>query len=514
MVLQPGHAVGPYTITRELGQGGMATVYLARHDKLDRDVAIKVMHDSFRQDVAFLSRFEREAQIVGQLDHPHIVPVYDYSDYEGAPYLVMKYVTGKTLKAILNREDDLSLEEVLRIIGAVADALTYAHERGVLHRDVKPSNIILDDSSTPYLADFGLARITRAGESTISTDMVLGTPQYISPEQAQGAKNIDGRADVYSLGIVLYELIVGHVPFSADSPYAIIHDHIYRAVPRPSEVNTDVTPSVEAVLLKALEKNPEKRFDTPNEMIDALREAIAVDGVEHLSEGRSVAAAQSIAELRMTYSTPAFGGVPQAVESPSTSPRTTFVEPPRYPRRWMLGGCLGFIASFLLCMATFAAWDEAGGVVQENLTQNLMADLQPFGLTADDLDDLRDTLDNDPQQLYDLARSPQSDALLALIATAEVTLDDLTAAQQAVFRAVLARAYIEQGALGRAQQLLDPLVDDPPPIAFVVISELRYAQGDVGRARRALLAAETDERWLLARIDELTEQYTDGRETS
>ncbi len=278
MALQEGQTLGQYQIINQLGQGGMATVYKAYHAKLDRYVAIKVMHPAFQDDGTFLARFEREAQIVARLEHPHIVPVYDFNEFEGQPYLVMKFIEGRTLKRILSA-GLLSVDQILNIVTPIADALTYAHKRGVLHRDIKPSNIVLDKDDVPYLTDFGLARIAEAVESTMSADMILGTPQYISPEQANGERNLDARTDIYSLGVILYEMLVGRVPFNADTPYAIVHDHIYTPLPLPSELNPDIPPPVERVLLKALTKNPAERYNTPNEMVDALRHAVANPGV-------------------------------------------------------------------------------------------------------------------------------------------------------------------------------------------------------------------------------------------
>jgi serine/threonine protein kinase len=273
MPLFEGQQIGPYKIVAQLGQGGMASVYKAYHAKLDRYVAIKVMHQAFLEDPNFHARFEREAQIVAKLEHPNIIPVYDYSEFEGQPYLVMKYVEGRTLKNILSRGQP-SLDETLRIMAPIASALTYAHARGVLHRDIKPSNIVIDNDEIPYLTDFGLARIAQAGESTMSQDVILGTPQYISPEQARGERNLDSRTDLYSLGVILYEMAVGRVPFNADTPYAIVHDHIYSELPKPTSINETITPAMESVLLKALAKEPADRFATANEMMDAFRAAI------------------------------------------------------------------------------------------------------------------------------------------------------------------------------------------------------------------------------------------------
>jgi len=264
-----GENVGAYRVVEKLGQGGMATVFKAYHPALDRYVALKVMHPAFAGDPNFLARFQREARIVAKLDHPHVVPIYDYSSHRGHPYLVMRFVEGETLKARMER-GPLDMQEVLRIAQAVGEALTYAHGQGVLHRDIKPSNILLTPDGGVYLTDFGLARMAEAGESTLSRDMMLGTPQYVAPEQAKGMKDLDARTDIYSLGIVLYELLVGRPPFVADTPFAVIHDHIFTPLPLPSELNPDLPEPVQRLLLKALAKEPDDRFQSVEELIDTL----------------------------------------------------------------------------------------------------------------------------------------------------------------------------------------------------------------------------------------------------
>ncbi|MEP7294207.1 MAG: serine/threonine-protein kinase, partial [Chloroflexota bacterium] len=264
--------IGAYQIVAPLGQGGTATVYRAFHARLNRHVAIKMIHQAYLDDPNFLTRFEREAKIIAALEHPHIVPVYDFSEHAGEPYLVMKLIEGSTLKALMAKKP-LSNGEILRLATPVAAALDYAHRRGVLHRDIKPSNIMLDGVSTPYLTDFGLARVAAAGDSTISQDMLLGTPHYISPEQARGKGEVDYRSDLYSFGVVLYELLTGQVPFSGGTPYSIINDHIYQPLPLPSSFNPEISPPVEAVLLQALRKDPADRFQSAAELVQALSNA-------------------------------------------------------------------------------------------------------------------------------------------------------------------------------------------------------------------------------------------------
>ncbi len=277
-----GENIGPYRIVEQLGQGGMATVYKAYHASLDRYVAIKVLHPAFTEDPNFLARFQREARVVARLEHPNIVPIYDYSEHEGRPYLVMKFIEGETLKAAMERAP-LSLAQTLTILEAVGAALAYAHEQNVLHRDVKPSNVLLAKDKNIYLADFGLARMAQMGESSLTSDRLVGTPQYISPEQALSKPNLDARTDVYSLGVTLYEMVVGRVPFNADTPFAIIHDHIYTPLPLPRQVNPQVPEAVERVLLRALAKDPNDRFADVSSLVNAFRAALKGE----LGEGMS-----------------------------------------------------------------------------------------------------------------------------------------------------------------------------------------------------------------------------------
>ncbi len=269
MAIRPGENVGSYRIIEQLGSGGMATVFKAYHPSLDRYVAIKVLHPAFKADPQFFERFQREARIVANLEHPNIIPVYDFNEHEGEPYLVMRFIEGDTLKPEMEGQP-MPPAEVLHLMRPVCQGLSYAHKQGVLHRDIKPSNIMITDDGSVFVTDFGLARMVQAGESTLSQDMMVGTPQYISPEQAQGAKDLDQRTDIYSLGVVLYEMLTGRVPFSVDTPFATVHDHIYTPLPMPSSVNPDIEPDVERMLLKALAKDPKDRFETVDELLQAL----------------------------------------------------------------------------------------------------------------------------------------------------------------------------------------------------------------------------------------------------
>ncbi len=281
MTLKKGDEFAGYEIMTRIGSGGMATVYQAYHRRLDRHVAIKILHETFVRDDSFLERFEREARIIARLEHPHIVPIYDYAEFEGQPYIVMKFIEGGTLKRRAIKEG-IALDDMVSMMSLLADALTYAHEKGVLHRDIKPSNILIDERELPYISDFGLARIAQVGDSTISHDMMLGTPFYISPEQGRGERDLTPATDVYAFAVILYELLAGQVPFGGDTAYAIVHEHIYTPPTPPSHVNVELSPALDDVLLKALAKQPSQRYQTAITLMRDLKLALAESGVTRL----------------------------------------------------------------------------------------------------------------------------------------------------------------------------------------------------------------------------------------
>jgi serine/threonine protein kinase/uncharacterized protein HemY len=318
-----GETIGPYRILEQLGRGGMATVFKAYHAALDRYVAIKALHPAFLEDPNFHARFQREARVVAKLEHPNIVPIYDFAEYEGRPYLVMKYIEGDTLKARLG-EGPVERAELVRVVEAVGAALSYAHQKGILHRDVKPSNVLLARDGGIYLADFGLARIAQAGESTLSSDMMLGTPQYISPEQAMGLGELDERTDIYSFGVMLYELVVGKVPFSADTPFSIIHDHIYTPLPLPSLLNPDVPEAVERVLLKALAKERADRYPSAEALAQAFVQAVLAEPGASLPLVVDTTPAKT--HIPKPEQTPEIGIIPELVDR-SEAPGTQMTAP-------------------------------------------------------------------------------------------------------------------------------------------------------------------------------------------
>jgi serine/threonine protein kinase len=272
--LQPGQMLGSYRIIDQIGQGGMATIYKAYQPSMDRTVAVKVLPSQLASSREFTQRFQQEAHIIARLEHPHILPVFDYGESNGVTYLVMRYLDAGTLKDKMEADRPLPLDEIDRIFTQLADALSYAHSHGVVHRDLKPSNVLVDLQGNLFLTDFGFAKwLESASPRLTQTDAIMGTPAYISPEQAQAAE-VDQRSDIYSFGIILYEMVTGRVPFVADTPLAVIFKHVSDPLPLPSTLKPDISEAIERVILKALAKNPEDRFATVSEFESAWKRAL------------------------------------------------------------------------------------------------------------------------------------------------------------------------------------------------------------------------------------------------
>ncbi len=264
-----GQSFDRYHILEQLGEGGMAVVYKAYDSHLDRAVAVKVILPGFEQSENFLKRFEREAQAIARLTHPNIVRVLDYGHYHGLPYLVMEYLPGGTLKQKIGQP--MPWQEASRLLTPIARALAYAHQVGILHRDIKPANILITHSGEPMLSDFGLAKLldVQDGVDLTGSTGVIGTPAYMAPEQMTGGK-VDRRVDVYALGVVLYELVTGRTPYRADTPAAIMIKAVTEPLPRPTTFIGNLPENVEFAILKALEKEPENRFQTMEDFALAL----------------------------------------------------------------------------------------------------------------------------------------------------------------------------------------------------------------------------------------------------
>lgn len=274
-----GTQLGAYEVKDLIGRGGMAAVYRAYHPATGRDVAIKVMLPDLGIDDNFRKRFDREARTLAGLQHVHILPVFDYGAQDDVLYLVMPLLPGRNLSDKL-RAGRLEMTEVARLFRQMASALDYAHQRGFLHRDIKPGNVLLDDSGNVLLADFGLTRMIDNSEmSRLTTDStVVGTPAYMSPEQGQGME-LDSRSDLYSLGVVLYEMLTGDVPFRAETPVAVIFKHVSDPIPAVKLHRDDLPDAVENVLKKALAKFPNQRFTSAMAMADALDTALGLSTV-------------------------------------------------------------------------------------------------------------------------------------------------------------------------------------------------------------------------------------------
>jgi len=258
-----------YELGEVLGFGGMSEVHRGLDTRLGRDVAVKVLRADLARDPQFQMRFRREAQNAAALNHPAIVAVYDtgdvQSDFGPLPYIVMEYVDGQTLREIVKTTGPMSQQQVLDVMADVCAALDFSHRHQIIHRDVKPANIMINRAGAVKVMDFGIARALGEGQNVTQTAAVIGTAQYLSPEQARG-EAVDARSDVYAAGCVLYELLTGEPPFTGDSPVAVAYQHVREDPKSPSEVNPAIPPSLDAIVLKALSKNPANRYQSAAEM--------------------------------------------------------------------------------------------------------------------------------------------------------------------------------------------------------------------------------------------------------
>ncbi|MGB0387245.1 MAG: SUMF1/EgtB/PvdO family nonheme iron enzyme [Ardenticatenaceae bacterium] len=265
--------IGRYKITGRLGEGGMATVYRADDPHFKREVAVKVLPHQFQHDPEFRQRFEREAQIIASLEHQTIVPVYDFGEYGGQPFIVMRLMNGGSLQDRL-KNGPLALPEIARIFGALAPALNKMHQRAIIHRDLKPSNILFDEDNIPYIADFGLAKSAQATWQLTKSDAFIGTLAYMSPEQARDATNLDNRSDIYSLGAILFEMFTGKYPYHHVHPPALPHYHMSEPVPRLDEVQKGLPATCQTIINRAMAKNPNDRYATATGLSEALQELV------------------------------------------------------------------------------------------------------------------------------------------------------------------------------------------------------------------------------------------------
>jgi serine/threonine protein kinase len=287
-ISQLRHVTGSrYRVIKRLGGGGMASVYVAEHAHLDRPVVLKVLHGHLAKDPEMLERFRREARAASQLVHPHIVPIFDAGDSEGVLYTVMPYMLGGSFADRIGRGPQPGIE-VATVVAQAATALDYAHRRGIVHRDVKPDNILFDEDGHALMTDFGIAEARFHGRLTAS-GRAMGTPHYMSPEQAMG-KLVDGRADVYSLGIVMYEALVGFPPFDGADAFSVGYKHVHEKPVELLEVDSRLPPTLTSIVMRCLEKSPDNRYDRGSDLADAL--------LRYLSQGTDAGALRAAGVAR------------------------------------------------------------------------------------------------------------------------------------------------------------------------------------------------------------------------
>ncbi len=331
---EPRILSGRYELAHLVARGGMAEVYLA-HDKfLDRPVALKILFPELSVDRSFVERFRREAQAAANLSHPNIVPVFDWGEDSGVYFIVMEFVDGRTLSAILRSAGAMHPDRAAEITADVAGALAYAHRRGVVHRDVKPGNVLITEEGVVKVTDFGIARALNTEESLTQTGAVMGTATYFSPEQAEGL-GVDARSDIYSLGVVLFEMVTGRPPFLGETPVSVASKHVREHPPVPREINPSIPPDLEAIILKCMAKSPEHRYPTGDDLrVDLLR----------FREGRAVAATIPPTTLGATQALGAVGRT-------ATIPQVTAPPPVEEPERSRTGIYAAILVLLLAALA-------------------------------------------------------------------------------------------------------------------------------------------------------------------
>lgn len=292
-----GTRLGSYEIIEEIGKGGMATVYRAFQPSIGRYVAIKIIHRAIAADSTALERFQREARLIARLEHPHLLPVYDYDGAHDPPYIVMRYLEGGTLKEVLDY-GKLPLGDVNHIMRQVSSALDYAHRQNVIHRDIKPSNIMIDPEGNAFLMDFGIARLAGGSEGLTQTGFAVGTPGYMAPEQGMGMDTIDHRADIYSLGVMVFQMVTGQMPYTAETPLAVVMKHINDPVPSVRHFDPTLPELLDTAIARAMAKKPEQRYNTATDFADDLTRAVGKMTVSLRPDTLKRAAQESVAKIQ------------------------------------------------------------------------------------------------------------------------------------------------------------------------------------------------------------------------
>ncbi len=387
---------GRYRVEEEIGRGGMSTVYKAFDTVLERPVAIKLMHREITSDSDQLERFRREARSVAQLNHPHVVTVIDAGEEPtgesgpgstGTPYIVLEYVDGETLKDIIRREGPLEIPQAIAYAIEIARALGAAHERQIVHRDVKPHNILISEEGGAKITDFGIAR-TLTEQGLTMAGRVLGTTDYVSPEQALG-QPVTGQSDLYSLGIVLYEMLTGDVPFHAESPVAVAMKHVREDVPDVQLLRPEVSAATASVVDRAVAKDLTRRYSDAAAMAADLEDVLAIEA------SRSGQATGEVTTVLRTLHDPARSRLPWRM---------------RHPARWVvliaLVAVVAAVALILILRGTHKGTGTGSniaapaGLQQVQLSQSAATDYNPFGTGPEDRDQIENLVDNDPNTTW------------------------------------------------------------------------------------------------------------------
>ena len=365
--ISPGSSLGRYRIIEQLGQGGMATVFRSHDPNLDRYVAIKVLPSYMTEDPTFVARFTQEAKTVGRLNHPNILQIYDFGDDKGFTYLVSELVPGGTLQDKMRR-NMMEPEEVVKYMEPLSLGLDYAHGQGIVHRDMKPANVLLDNDERPILADFGLARMLESSQRFTQASQAIGTPEYMSPEQAMGGET-EHRADLYAFGVMIYEMLLGQTPFHADTPAATLMAHVHRPMPLPTTINPDIDPKLETMLLKSLAKTADDRYQSAGEMIDAIKFAtgMAAPSAANTSAATAVMESTGLDTSDIETPTAVIGAdddaatmvsapSPAAPAAPSAPAKAPAAPPSKMP--FIVGG--GVAAAVIVAIIAFVALSGGG----------------------------------------------------------------------------------------------------------------------------------------------------------
>jgi tRNA A-37 threonylcarbamoyl transferase component Bud32 len=463
-----------YEIEQPLGRGGMAQVFRATDRVLGRPVAVKVLDRKYKDDAKFVTRFRREAQSAAGINHPNVVSVYDTGSEDGLHYIVMEYVDGDTLADLLQREGPLTAGRAVSIAEPVARALEAAHEKGMVHRDVKPGNIMVDSSGTVKVVDFGIARAA-ADDTLTQTGTVLGTAAYLSPEQAQG-ETVDARSDVYSLGCVLYEMTTGRPPFTADSTLAVAYKHVREDPVPPSRLNPDVPPELDAVVMTALAKDPAARYPSGG----AMREALSAAATGEMPAAVGVAPTEPLA-----------GGDTAVMTQPATVPATVAPDERRGAPAWLPWAVIGVIVLALVVLAVLALGgdgqprqagqtgnqgEQAGGPPAEETSPSPTEETDPvgdafgnlagvlaMGQSSGEVDDKAvDEVSKEAEEALEKFREGDFDGAAAELGEAHLKVQEALAKEEITSDTRAQEIHAAIDALAEAMQVM-PVVPSPPP---------------------------------------------------